>query len=61
MFHIGTIEIETKRVLLRRFRLEDSINMLTNWANDDLVTRYLSWNSYSDVNKVKDYIRKINS
>lgn len=61
MIHIGTIEIETKRVLLRRFRLEDSINMLTNWANDDLVTRYLSWNSYSDIKQVKDYIKKLNS
>lgn len=61
MFHTGTIEIETKRVLLRRFRLDDAANMLKNWADDDLVTRYLSWNPYTDVNQVKDYIRKINN
>lgn len=59
MFHVGTIDIETKKVLLRRFRLDDSINMFKNWANDDLVTRYLSWDSYSDVNQVEKYIREI--
>lgn len=57
MFHIGTIDIETDRVLLRRFKLNDSINMFKNWANSDLVTRFLSWKPYSNVNQVEKYIK----
>jgi len=44
MFHIGTIEIETKRILLRQFKLYDSTNMFNNWSGSELLTHYLSWN-----------------
>ncbi|MCH3971486.1 MAG: GNAT family N-acetyltransferase [Oscillospiraceae bacterium] len=43
MNHIGTQDIETKRLLLRRFTIEDAPAMYCNWANDPQVTRYLTW------------------
>ncbi len=41
--HKGTQEIKTERLLLRRFRAEDSSDMYTNWSCDKDVTRFLSW------------------
>ena len=41
--HIGTREIATERLTLRRFEIEDAENMFYNWANDTEVTKYLTW------------------
>lgn len=41
--HKGTLEIETERVLLRRFVESDAEDIFHNWASDSSVTRYLSW------------------
>lgn len=35
--------IETRRVLLREFRVDDAAAMYTNWASDEEVTRFLTW------------------
>lgn len=43
MKHKGTQWLRTQRLILRRFRLEDAQAMFENWANDDEVTRYLTW------------------
>jgi aspartyl-tRNA(Asn)/glutamyl-tRNA(Gln) amidotransferase subunit C len=47
--HIGTIDLATERLTLRRFELEDAENMYYNWANDPEVTRYLTWPAHSSV------------
>jgi ribosomal-protein-alanine N-acetyltransferase len=44
--HVGTLTLETERLILRKFTLEDAEDMFGNWANDDLVTRYLTWHSH---------------
>lgn len=49
MTHIGTQYIETERLILRRFELSDAQAMFANWANDDEVTKYLTWPTHSDV------------
>ena len=41
--HKGTKVIETERLILRRARIEDAEAMFRNWANDQEVTRYLTW------------------
>lgn len=41
--HRGTKLIETERLILRRFNLKDTEDMYNNWANDDEVTKHLSW------------------
>jgi len=43
MQHRGTQRIETARLLLRPFRVEDAEDMFRNWAHDPEVTRYLTW------------------
>ncbi len=49
MHHIGTKEIETNRLLLRRFTKADAQAVYTNYASDDLATKYLTWRSHQDV------------
>ena len=35
--------METERLILRRFRIEDADLMFKNWASDPEVTKYLMW------------------
>ncbi len=49
MKHLGTKRIETERLLLRPFTVEDAPCMLRNWASDPEVTKYLTWPAHSDV------------
>ena len=37
----GTQRIETQRLILRRFKIDDAEDMYDNWASDPEVTRYL--------------------
>lgn len=41
--HKGTKTIRTERLVLRRFTPDDADAMFANWANDERVTRYLTW------------------
>ena len=43
MRHCGTQRIETERLVLRRFALDDAEAMYRNWASDSEVTKYLTW------------------
>lgn len=45
----GTQKIETERLILRRFKLEDADDMYRNWASDPEVTRYLTWPVHANV------------
>ena len=40
--HCGTYTIETKRLLLRKFMVEDADAMFQNWASDKEVTKFLT-------------------
>lgn len=48
MEHKGTVTIETERLILRRFKESDAPSMFKNWASDPLVTKYLTWPTYTD-------------
>lgn len=43
MNHKGTVQIETERLLLRRFTLDDTAAAFRNWTGDDKVTEFLRW------------------
>jgi len=43
MKHLGTKTIETSRLILRRFTMDDAQAMYDNWASDPEVTKYLTW------------------
>ena len=49
----GTQRIETDRLILRRFRLEDAEDMYANWASDPEVARFLTWPTHSSVEVTK--------
>ena len=48
MRHVGTQEIETPRLILRRLVPADAPAMYRNWANDPAVTRYLRWEPHKN-------------
>lgn len=41
--HKGTHTLKTERLTLRRFVIGDAYAMYNNWAADEKVTKYLSW------------------
>lgn len=43
MKHNGTQKLETERLVLRRFKIEDADAMYKNWASDSEVTKFLMW------------------
>ena len=45
----GTQAIETKRLILRRFTVEDADDMYNNWASDPEVTEFLTWPPHGSV------------
>ena len=47
--HKGTQIIETDRLILRPFTLDDAEAMFRNWAGDDEVTKYLTWPTHSSM------------
>lgn len=47
MKHLGTKQLETCRLILRRFTLEDADAMYRNWASDPDVTKFLTWPTHS--------------
>ena len=53
--HIGTKEIKTERLTLRRFRKEDAQAMFEIWANDERVTKFLTWEPHGTLD-VTEYI-----
>lgn len=49
MKHLGTKTIETPRLILRRFTLEDAPAMYANWASDPEVTKFLTWPAHENL------------
>ncbi len=47
--HKGTVTIKTDRLLLRQFEVSDALSMYNNWAKDERVTKYLTWEPYKSV------------
>lgn len=53
MKNSGTVRMETKRLVLRPFVIEDAGAMFRNWANDPQVTKFLSWEPHKDAEKTR--------
>lgn len=49
MKHLGTKIIETERLILRPFTIQDASAMYHNWASDTEVTKYLMWPAHNDI------------
>ncbi len=46
MEKIGTKRIDTERLILRKFTLDDAEDMYNNWASDPEVTKFLTWSPH---------------
>ena len=53
MNHLGTKTLETERLILRKTLETDYKPMFRNWANDERVTRYLTWPPYESAEQLK--------
>ena len=62
MNKLGTKRIETERLILRRFVIEDAEDMYNNWASDTEVTKFLTWPTHPSVDitsmLLQDWISK---
>lgn len=54
--HRGTITINTDRLILRKFSIDDVEDMFYNWANDEEVAKYLSWSPHGTIEVTKEVI-----
>lgn len=57
MQHLGTALIETNRLILRKFRLDDSEATLRNWTSDDRVTEFLRWSTHQNIETTEKIIK----
>ena len=54
--HKGTKTIITERLILRKFRVDDAMDMFNNWASDENVTRFLTWKPHESVDATKQLL-----
>ena len=54
MEHLDTKTLETERLILRKTIESNAEPMFDNWANDDKVTKYLTWQPYESAEQLRD-------
>lgn len=57
--HIGTRTLETKRLILRRFVMEDAEDAFRNWFSDPEVPRFMRWQVHTDVAQTMEYLAQV--
>ncbi len=58
MIHKGTKKLETKRLILRKFKLEDANDIYNNWGSNPNVCKYVTWSLHKDVNETKGLLEE---
>ena len=58
MKHLGTKNLETNRLILRKFQLDDYKLFYQNWATDERVTRYMTWYPHQNINETKELVER---
>lgn len=54
--HKGTQILYTERLILRKFTVDDADDMYSNWASDERVTRFLSWQPHESVDETRQML-----
>ena len=54
--HQSTKKLETERLVLRQFRIDDYVEMYNNWACEDIVTKYLTWPTHANQDVTKSVL-----
>lgn len=57
MNNIGTVQLETDRILLRRFKEDDYISMYHNWAKHEACSLYFPWAPVSDISIARERMK----
>lgn len=55
--HKGTQELKTERLTLRKFRPEDAHDMYHNWAKDERVCQFLTWDPHESVEATEQLLK----
>lgn len=58
MKHCGTCALETDRLILRRFVVDDAEAMYKNWASDGEVTKYLTWPPHESADATRQLLEQ---
>ena len=53
---LGTHTLETPRLILRRFRLDDAQAMYDNYCSDGEVTKYLTWSPHANIEVTRMFL-----
>ncbi len=59
MNHTGTRVLNTKRLVLRPFKLEDADDMFKNYTSHEKVTKFLTWNAHKTIDDTKKYLQEM--
>lgn len=54
--HKGTKELRTERLILRKYKSDDYINMFKNYAADERVTKFLTWEPYEKAEDIIEFL-----
>lgn len=56
MKYLGTKQLETNRLIFRRFTMDDVQNMYKNWASNYEVAKYLIWQPHKNAEETKEIL-----
>ena len=56
--HKGTVTIETERLILRRFTMEDVEPMFLGWASDPVVCKHMTWPPHESVEVTRELLSR---
>ena len=55
----GTINLETERLILRKFKIEDANEAFNNWTSDADVAKYVTWSAHKSVEDTKAWLSEV--
>lgn len=56
MLELGTKTLETERLILRKYKIEDAKEMYKNWGTDPKCNKYLPWELHKNIKETKEII-----
>lgn len=56
MNDVGTVNLESKRLIFRKLKISDDDDMFNNWCCDDDVVRFLPWDKHNSVEDTKEIL-----
>lgn len=51
--HVGTLQLETDRLILRQHEISDAVDMYNNWVTEPEVCRFWQWEPHKSIDETK--------